>query len=243
MKRKLKDVVNLKRLLTGEKNAWRIRSLKDLIEFAGLVNRQGENFDGWLVRLECDIDLSDTDWEPIGSSLSCAFCGEFDGKGHIIRGLRLKTDARFVGLFGVLKGGEPIGVAEVRNLCLQDVVLSGMTDFSWTGAVAGYAGEGTLIENCRVAGDIRSWSFVGGIVGVADGAVGIRECRVEGMVVGENLSGIVTRNNVAGAIAGKYTTSSILRDCHSKALRGNGTLLPNQVGKFDDVLYADLLNN
>ena len=240
MKRKLKDVINLKRLLTGEKYTWRIRNLQDLLNLAEQVNHDGENFDGWIIKLECDLDLSGISWEPIGNSLSRPFCGEFDGKGHTITGLRLQTNARFVGFFGVLKGAAPVGVAEVRKLYLQDVALSGSADTSWTGAIAGYAGEGTLIENCHVIGDIRSQSFVGGVVGVVDGSVGIRDCIVKGTVVGENLEGIITRDNVAGAIAGKYTTNSILRDCYSNALRANGTLLPNQVGKFDDNSYIKL---
>lgn len=236
MKRKLKDVINLKRILTGGKYVWRIRSLKDLLEFARLVNQQGENFDGWVVKLECDIDLSNTDWEPIGNSPSCPFSGEFDGDGHTVSGLHLHTDASLVGFFGILKGVAPLGTAEVHGLCLRDVILSGSTDISSTGAIAGHAGERTLIENCHVVGDIRSWSFVGGIVGVANGFVGIRECQVEGRVVGENLSDIIGKNNVAGAIAGKYNTMSILRDCHSNVLRANGTSLLDQVGK----LYVEL---
>lgn len=239
MKRRLKNIINLKQFLTGGKYIWRIRSLKDLLEFARLVNRQGENFDGWIVKLECDLDLSDTDWEPIGSSFSCPFSGEFDGKGHTIRGLHLQTDACFVGFFGILKGVAPLGIAEVRGLCLRDVVLCGTTDASWTGAIAGHAGEGALIENCHVTGDIRSRSFVGGIVGAVNGFVGIRECQVEGRIVGENISDIIGKNNVAGAIVGKYNTMSILRDCHSNVLRENDTSLLDHVGK----LYVELSEN
>lgn len=239
MSRKLIDVLNLRNLLERGKPVRRICSLSDLLEFAGQVNKQGKNFDGWIVNLECDIDLSETPWEPIGYSLDTPFCGEFDGKGHTIWGLTLRTDAHFAGFFGVVKGFASMGIAEVRKLCLQEVALSGTTDISWTGGIAGYAGDGALIERCHVTGDIRSWSFVGGIIGVADGSVGIRNCRTEGVIVGENLSDIIARNYAAGTIAGKYTTNSIMQDCHDSVVRKNGTPLFNQVGKFDDIIYAD----
>ena len=215
----------------------RIRSAEDLVELAEKVNLSGESYHGLVVELECDIDMHGVCWQPIGSAVEHPFCGTFDGKGHSIRGLHLQTGANYVGLFGVLKGMGTMGVAEVRNLYLQDFEIVGMTENSWTGAVVGYVGEGVLIENCRTNGIVRSWSFAGGILGVADGSVCIRECCVEGTVLGEKIN-IFLRTNMVGSIAGKLTTNSVRRNCECKVVDKNGNGLRNQVGKFDDVMYV-----
>lgn len=233
MKCMLKDVINLKALWGKKKNVRRIHSPEDLLALAEKVNSSGENHHGLVVELGCDIDMNGICWQPIGCSVETPFCGEFDGKGHSIRGLRLQTEANYVGLFGVVTAMGVLGLAEVRNLCLQDFEIVGTTENSWTGSIAGYVGEGVLIENCRTNGVVRSWSFVGGILGVAGGSVGIRECCVEGKVIGENIN-VFLRKNMAGSIAGKLTTNSVRRNCECRVVDKNGNGLRDQVGKFDD---------
>ena len=242
MSRLLKGFVKLKALLTGSRNTRKkhlsIHSAEELLEFMRQVNHLGENFNNRVVELECDLDLHGVEWQPIGNDITRPFCGEFNGKGHTIRGLSLHSGGHYVGFFGVLYACDTRGLAEVRNLVLDDFEITGTETFSCTGGITGYAGEGVLIENCRVTGTVRGRSFVGGILGVANGSVGIRECSIEGFVIGENTGNTSDSIDIAGSIAGRLTTNSLLRNTVCKVIGANGDILKQQVGKFNDTLYT-----
>lgn len=64
--------------------------------------------------LQMDIDLSDTEWVPIGTS-GKPFTGSFNGNGCEITGLTMKDpDAEVIGLFGYADG------AKIYNVTLRD---------------------------------------------------------------------------------------------------------------------------
>jgi len=82
-------------------------------------------------RLTTDVDLSGQTWSDAVIPL---FCGVFDGNGHTIRNLTIRGGG-FLGLFGVLAGGEvkDLGVAEV-----------GITGEGYLAAVVGLNLGGTV---------------------------------------------------------------------------------------------------
>ncbi len=49
----------------------------------------GAKYANYTLNITQDIDLSDVEWEPIGRTLSKAFCGTLNGNGHTIRGLKI----------------------------------------------------------------------------------------------------------------------------------------------------------
>lgn len=72
----------------------------------------GETYHGKYFQLEADLDLSGSEWSPIGigeretdgSTVTKPFAGTFDGKNHKISGLTLTAGLDDQGLFGCSSG-------------------------------------------------------------------------------------------------------------------------------------------
>ena len=114
---------------SGTKDApYQIGSAAELAKFRDKVN-SGET-SAW-AELTADIDLSEicgeniggqsVSWTPIGNSESTAYTGTFDGDGHTISGLYIKSTADDQGLFGYLStDGDNTGT--VQNLTVSGSV-------------------------------------------------------------------------------------------------------------------------
>ncbi len=167
----------------------------ELGTFRNLVNA-GVTFEGETVILTDDISL-EGETTPIGSAEN-PFKGTFDGNGHTISNLSIKStssDGLFGGLFGYIVGTGLDGAASVKNLTLNNVTVMG---YAVVGSVAG-AIENGLIEKVSVLGNIE---LVSDHFGDVDGA------EVDGGTV-----------SAAGGISGILYASS-LKDCtvkHSEA--------------------------
>ena len=113
--------------------------------------------------LDCDLDLSGTDFEPMG-----IFAGTFDGNGHLISGLSVTQPGSNQGLFRFV--GEQ---AVIRNLAVEGrVAPSGSAD-----NVGGIAGSNRgLIENCSFTGQAEGNLKTGGIAGFNESTGTIRGC-------------------------------------------------------------------
>ena len=146
--------------------------------------------------LLADIDLtnfSDEDgrgWMPVGVDKS-RFIGKFDGKGHVINGLRIdRSDTDFASLFGYVTWG-----GSIKNIGLTNVDVKGK---NYIGGLAGYMDGDGEIRNTSVTGTINgSGKNVGGLVG--DARVSIYDSYVHADVTG---------NNVAGGFVGRMQSSS-----------------------------------
>lgn len=116
-----------------------------------------------------DIDLTDTDWTPIGVDKSRAlhYFGTFDGDGHTITGLNVSQQYSWVGLFGAVGASNDL-MGTVKNLTLRNVTMNG----KYAGAVAGIVNEGGTIQNCTVTYASITGSYAaGGLVGQNSGTV------------------------------------------------------------------------
>ena len=80
----------------------------DLFNVATYV---GEEYSQYTIKLTADIDLSGKEWKPIGVTLGKAFCGTFDGNGHVIKGLKIT---------GWESSGKPVNVAKKIIGWLED---------------------------------------------------------------------------------------------------------------------------
>ncbi|MBQ7532452.1 MAG: leucine-rich repeat protein, partial [Bacteroidales bacterium] len=149
-----------------------IYTVDDLIAFRNKVNA-GTNYNGYVVKLEADLDLSGISWTPIGrvytdgSEKFYDFYGTFDGQGHTISNLSVGTDASYTdsdghnnGLFGGTRN------ATVRNLIMEDATIKG----NWhVGTVIAHAQAGTTVENVLVKNcNVTGRCFTGGIIGTAE---------------------------------------------------------------------------
>lgn len=123
-----------------------------------------------------DIDLSGSEWEPIGGQRydeeeKQVFTGSYDGNGYEIRNMTLTTTGYlYVGLFGISTGtisnvnlvncniNMPMDYAEDDRVCIGGVVGGNR-----------YSSTKGNVYNCSAKGEIRLYNafqvYVGGIVG------------------------------------------------------------------------------
>ena len=157
----------------GTKNEW---ELTESGGFGGGSGTEGDPYEIasarhlWLLRnhltshfeLLKDLDLSVVTeregFDPIGDWRN-PFIGTFDGKGKVIKNLRINRPTEiYVGLFGGVGDG---GV--VKNIGLEDVDLRG------GGLTGGLAGSNVgRIEKSYATGDVVGEDRIGGLVGYND---------------------------------------------------------------------------
>ena len=153
-----------------------------------------------------DIDLSGTEWEPVGDRNN-VYTGTFDGNGHTISNLTItKENLSFgddCGMFGRVGTN-----ATIKDLTLESVRLNVGADGIPIGALAG-SNQGT-ISNCKVSGNIfvtnNRAGYVGGIVGCMHSGV-IQYCHSSASIQGGN------SDYVGGVLGGEYATATVIKGC------------------------------
>lgn len=196
---------------------YKIANYGNLLWFANEVNRGSTAINAELI---CDITANDNliaangsvteapeyIWTPIGNATNY-YTGKFDGKGHTISGLYVKstTDA-YVGLFGYVRN------AEISNVGVEDSYFDGAV---YAGGICGY-GVSITITNCYSTGEVRSSgsnSYVGGICGycisISDSPVTITNCYNIGEVSGSG-------DHVGGVCGSSSSSSSncVISNCY-----------------------------
>ena len=186
-----------------------IYSEYDFNEFRNAVNG-GNNYSGKLVRLMRNIDLTYTNWTPIGQlttsgdTSDSSFNGTFDGGNYTISYKMPISEMDYAGLFKFVRNGV------IKNLnVVVDVEASRSI---WFGGIAGRL-DNSIIENCHVSGKVTVTE-----TNSTDG------CSVAGLVEYLNMSTIKnSSSNVeinitatsddayvyAGGIAGEVNCSTI----------------------------------
>lgn len=231
------SIMRVDRSITTGSTPFVINTKKKLESLRDAVNG-GITFEGHFFRLDENLtfdnnddidpkDESETNYIPIGGyhyGDERNFCGQFDGGGHTIKGIRISYDyPSDVGLFGRLGNG-----AEVKNLTLDDAIIYGPEK---TGGIVGTNSGGT-ITNCHVTSSVfihpdnststPSKNYHGGIVG-RNGENGIikyctssakltkndKTCYYYGAITGYNVSnGTLSHNLVVGAIVPATTDNT-----------------------------------
>ena len=182
-----------------------------------------------------------SNWTPIGTSISNAYKGTFDGGGHTITGLTVTGSNKYAGLFGYIDVG-----GTVKDVTLEDVQIATTNSYGYAGGVAGNSyGK---IENCSVSGSVNSnysaggvvaqqfgnsitkcsssatvkgTAEVGGVAGITDNSATLTACYATGNVTFERAS---TINTFAGSVVGVNGTGSILTACYATGnVTGTGT--------------------
>ena len=170
------------------------------------------------VKLLADIDLTESNWDPIGDNRTdVAFTGTFDGQGHTIKGAHITGDHCFNGaVYGNKEGWGLFAVvdgATIKNLKIDGATFGSYTVI--TGTIAGYANNTTFenidITNSKVAG--YNW-YTGGVVGWAAG-----ECTFKNVNLDETVAvGTLwdSHGQSAGGIAGGVSASAkiTIEDCN-----------------------------
>jgi hypothetical protein len=138
-----------------------------------------------------------------------AFCGTFDGNGHVISGLSSSVSDGISGLFGCVHNGT------VKNLDVFSSYVYGHT----AGGVAGRLEYGT-IYNCRFEGEVTGTEAAGGIVGQAVGIPISGEPQSE-LTECVNCGSVTAPDGSAGGIAGACVATDFLRCANTGKIMGD----------------------
>ena len=129
-----------------------------------------------------DVDASGAGgWQPIGTSASNPFTAVFEGNGHSIRNLAIRSSDFDLGLFGIIGGN-----AAIRNLGLID----NLTDYTGSS------------NNPKAAGGLVGWQRGGSIT--ASYATG----NVDGGSGNQDRIGVLVGAQSGGSIVASYATGN-----------------------------------
>ncbi|MBQ9115562.1 MAG: hypothetical protein IJY04_00910 [Clostridia bacterium] len=171
--------------------------------------------------LTADIDLSGSEWTPIGT-YNAPFIGSFDGAGHTITGLTVTKDIEgpgecisysyaYAGLFGYADG------ATVKNVKLKDVDIkvesTGEYRVVYASAIVGMAVD-TTVSDCEIlSGSITAKSvffkaYSAGITAFSFGST-FTGCNVNAdiSVTGSSIT------SVAGGLVAQIGLKTIVTGC------------------------------
>lgn len=149
-------------------NTLKVHNAYELINVSNIVNAQTST--SITVFLEADIDFTNVtdNFVPIGKEYN--FTGVFDGKGHIISGLKLNSSYESIGLFGYAKD------ATIKNVIIDEscsIESHAKGTLIYTGSVIGKcsgSNQGCRVESIVNMGRVVSHenkgnSYIGGIAG------------------------------------------------------------------------------
>ena len=108
--------------------------------------------------LDADVDLGAYYWNPIGMDNNHRFLGDFDGRGHVVKNLRVKWTINgwtTAGLFGRIKG-ESSSWSRVSNLIIDGAKIEKAAD-----------GKNITKDGCGIgilAGEVRQYSEISNII-------------------------------------------------------------------------------
>ena len=173
---------------------------EQLAGLAQLVNDKtaSVSFEGKTIYLDNDLDLSGSQWTPIGdgSNHRRFFAGTFNGQHHKIMNLNHHYTGDEVvrnGLFGVVSDG-----GTLKNLLVIDADIASNDGSLIAGILADWVNGGT-VENCYTSGKIENnvgSKFVGGLIGQWENSAdssSITDCW---------FGGSVSCNNIYSAVGG-----------------------------------------
>ena len=175
-------------------NTYSVSNAEGLKAVAQLVNGGSTGIN---ITLTADITLTG-EWTPIGTASNNAYTGTFDGGGHTITGLTVKTSDQYAGLIGCIGSS-----GKVKDVKLEGVQIESNKDLSAVGGVAGRS-YGGKIENCSVSGSVSGSDIAGGVVGYQSG----------GFLTGCSSSATVNAGDVAGGVAGLTDSDVTLTACY-----------------------------
>lgn len=194
---------------------YQIGSGAELAWLANAVNNASSGTKFYVV-LTDDIDLGNQPWTPIGKDFH-EFSGVFDGKGHVVEGLKVSNVAD-AGLFGVANG------AAIKNLVVRGSVTG---TGNAAGILAKAKNEACTIENCgneaAVTVTKSSGGYAGGILGSTSTDVQIARCYNRSAVTSTGSTYSSRAGGIVGYINGNgeakvntcYNTGNITSDSYA----------------------------
>lgn len=200
--------------IKNQDGTYEIYNAGQLFWFASLVNGDTSHasFDGQdtgaKAVLKTDIDLGGREWTPIGKN-GTDYRGIFDGNGHTISNMSIKTADTYLGLFGHTVG------ADIKNVTVGGKIATSfdLTDH-YVGGVVGYCEGGNIFNVVSetdmdlTQNDGTKYLYAGGIAGQARTVKTIDKSANKGNIklTVKSKSASKTKDYMvqAGGIAGSY---------------------------------------
>ena len=197
---------------------YRFTTAEQLAGLAQLVNDKtaSVSFEGKTIYLDNDLDLSGSQWTPIGdgSNQGRFFAGTFNGQHHKIMNLyHHSTGDELIrnGLFGVVSDG-----GTLKNLLVIDADIASNDGSLLAGILADWVNGGT-VENCYTSGKIENNvgdKMVGGLIGQCTWSTQVKGCGSDAAVVSTEDS--FEHADTVGGLIGQWENSadsSSITDC------------------------------
>ncbi len=191
---------------------------EQLAGLAQLVNDKtaSVSFEGKTIYLDNDLDLSGSQWTPIGdgSNQGRFFAGTFNGQHHKIMNLyHHSTGDELIrnGLFGVVSDG-----GTLKNLLVIDADIASNDGSLLAGILADWVNGGT-VENCYTSGRIENNvgdKMVGGLIGQCTWSTQVKGCGSDATVISTESD--EDHVDTVGGLIGQWENSadsSSITDC------------------------------
>ena len=191
---------------------------EQLAGLAQLVNDKtaSVSFEGKTIYLDNDLDLSGSQWTPIGngSNFGRYFAGTFDGQYHKITNLHHHSTGDELirnGLFGVVSDG-----GTLKNLLVIDADIASNDGSLLAGILADWVDGGT-VENCYTSGKIENNvgdKMVGGLIGQCTWSTQVKGCASDATVISTESD--EDHVDTVGGLIGQWENSadsSSITDC------------------------------
>ena len=170
-----------------------IKTAEQLAFLAKQVNG-GETYQGKYFQLEADLDLSGSEWTPIGTE-TVPFSGKFSGNGHVLTNVKISAAGDYIGLFGYNTG-------TITYVGIESGEISGG---NCTGSICGL-NAGT-ITGCYNNAPVTGKESAGGVCGKNSGTVQM-----------SYNTGAVTGILKTGGVCGESTDGSTLANCYNTGM-------------------------
>ena len=197
---------------------YHISTAEQLAGLAQLVNDKATPvlFGGKTIYLDNDLDLSGTQWTPIGNGDNFVrhFAGTFDGQYNKIMNLyHHSTGDELIrnGLFGVVSDG-----GTLKNLLVIDADIASNDGSLLAGILADWVNGGT-VENCYTSGRIENNvgdKMVGGLIGQCTWSTQVKGCASDATVISTESD--EDHVDTVGGLIGQWENSadsSSITDC------------------------------
>lgn len=193
-----------------------IKTAEQLAFLAKQVNG-GETYRGKYFQLEADLDLSGSEWTPIGTE-TVPFSGKFSGNGHVLTNVKISAAGDYIGLFGYNTG-------TITYVGIESGEISGG---NCTGSICGL-NAGT-ITGCYNNAPVTGKESVGGVCGKNSGTVQM-----------SYNTGAVTGILKTGGVCGESADRSTLANCYNTGMLVGDSVVGGICGSVES--SADVSNS
>ena len=153
-----------------------------------------------------DLDLSGTNWTPIGGGDPTVeyYSAVFEGNGYVISSMTIaRSSLNRAGLFGAVSS-----VGTIRNVGLRDVNVAVGSDDSFTGTLVG-ENAGKVAASYVAGGGVTGGWSAGGLMGVNRGVVIASYADVKVNAVSDNSGGLIGEAAVDSVVSASYSVGVV----------------------------------